>query len=195
VVGALKDLSPVEREKVAAAVASAQARTQSIFSLAVVPASDRYHLYPIVWGAGLALFVLCGVAVGAPHVGLRMASAIVLTVFLVASLLLEWQPLRMLAVPKRIKHDHARAFAHRQFAVHVLSHPEKKGGVLFFVSLAERYAEIIADHALHQAAGPAAWDKIVGDFTSAAAQGRIADGFVAGVNACGAILETHRPAA
>jgi putative membrane protein len=65
--------------------------------------------------------------------------------------------------------------------------------MLFFVSLSERYAELIADHALHQAAGQAAWDSIVGDFTAEAARGRLADGIVKASNACGALLEKHHP--
>ncbi len=194
-VGALKSLSPAEREKVAAAVAAAQARTYARFALVIVTASDRYHLYPVVWGATFALVTLGGLATGAPHMDLRWASTIVMAVFLVASLMLEWTPLRLFVVPKRAKHSHAHALAHREFAARILSHPEHKGGVLFFVSLAERYAEIMADHALHQAAGQEAWDKILADFTSAAGKGRIADGFIAGAGACGALLARHHPKA
>ncbi|MGB8363695.1 MAG: hypothetical protein ACLQUZ_08030 [Rhizomicrobium sp.] len=194
-VGALKDLAPAERDRVAAAVAAAQARTDARFALVVVPASDRYHLYPVVWGAALA-FVAAGImALAWPHLTLRLAFSVETLVFVVASLLLEWRPLRFLVVPKRAKHEHARALAHREFAARILAHPEHGGGVLFFVSLGERYAQIIADHALHAKAGQAAWDKIVADFVTAAGQGHIAEGFVAGANACGALLATHAPKA
>lgn len=189
----LKNLAPAEREKVTAAVAAAQARTQARFALVVVPASDRYRLYPVVWGAGAALIAAGVMAVFWPHLGLRLAFAVETLVFVVASLLLEWRPLRFFVVPKRSLHDHARALAHREFAARILAHPDRQGGVLFFVSLGERYAEIIADHALHAKAGQAAWDKIVANFVAAAGQGRVADGFVAGANACGALLATHAP--
>lgn len=194
-VGALKDLSPVERERVAAAVAAAQARTGARFSLAVVHASDRYRLYPVLWGAGLSLAALGVIAIVSPQLNVRLAFAAVTAIFVIASFILEWQPLRLMIVAKRVKHDHARALAHREFAVRVLSHPDRKGGVLFFVSLAERYVEIIADHALHQAAGQEAWDAIVREFTNSAAHGHIAEGFIASADACGAILAAHRPAA
>jgi putative membrane protein len=194
-VSGLHHLTPAEREKIAGAVAAAQAGSDSRFALVVVPASDRYHLYPVVWGAGVALIALAALALGLPQLELRPAAMIVVGIFLAASLVLEWRPLRMLSVPRRAKHAHAHALAHREFAVRVLAHPEKKGGVLFFVSLAERYAEIIADHALHEAAGQAAWDGIVAEFTSAAARGRIADGFLAGCEACGALLAEHHPRA
>lgn len=185
------DLAPADRERIAAAIAAAQARTEARFALVVVPVSDRYHLYPVVWGACLALIAAGVIAFFWPHLGLRLAFSIQAIIFMIASLALEWRPLRLLVVPRRAKHDHARALAHREFAARILSHPER--GVLFFVSLAERYAEVIADHALHAQAGQAQWDKIFADFTDAARRGRIADGFVAGANACGALLETHRP--
>ncbi len=141
----------------------------------------------------LALVALCAPALGLPRFDLRAATIIVFAVFLFASLVLEWRPLRMAIVPKRVKHAHARTLAHREFAVRILSHPEHDGGVLFFVSLAERYAEIIADHHLHQAAGQAAWDGIVSDFTRHAARGAFADGIVVAAKACGTLLEEHHP--
>jgi len=192
-VAALKGLTSADHEKINAAIAAAQDRTHARFAFVVVPASDRYQLYPVVWGSMLALVVLCALALAWPHLDLRLAAITVVAVFVVASLLLEWRPLRMAAVPKRVKHAHARMLAHREFAVRILSHPEHGGGVLFFVSLAERYAEIIADHRLHQAAGQAIWDGIVSDFTRHAARGKFADGIIGAANACGTLLEEHHP--
>jgi putative membrane protein len=194
-VSALRGLTSADHEKVTAAVAAAQARTHARFALVVVPASDRYQLYPILWGAMLALLVLCALAFAWPHLDLRLAAIVVVAVFVVTSLVLEWRPLRMAVVPKRVKHGHARMLAHREFAVRILSHPEHGGGVLFFVSLAERYAEIIADHRLHQAAGQAAWDGIVSDFARHAAKGHFADGIIGAAKACGTLLEEHHPKA
>lgn len=71
--------------------------------------------------------------------------------------------------------------------------PTARVEFLFFVSLGERYTEVIADSALHYAAGQDAWEKIVADFTTAAGSGHIAHGFIAGINACGAFLEKHQP--
>jgi putative membrane protein len=193
-------LTPDEQKRVDAAIADAQAKTRARFAVVVVRASDRYRFYPVLWGvitafAAFGLIALLNPFLPPtyPHIGLRMTFAVVTAIFLVISLVLEWAPLRLGLVPRHVKNDHARALAHREFAVRILSHADRQGGVLFFVSLAERYAEVIADHALHQAAGQEAWDRIVADFTSAAARGQLADGFVAGAEACGALLEQHQP--
>ncbi len=197
-VGALKNLSPEERERVSAAIADAQARTHARFAFIVVHASDRYRLYPVLWGAAIAILSLGAMALGVhyrvlPPISLSFAFVIEAAIFVLFSLALEWLPLRMAVVPHRAKHDHARVLAHREFAVRILSHPEHGGGVLFFVSLAEHYAEIIADHRLHQAAGQEAWNGIVSDFTRHAARGRFADGIIGAAKACGALLEEHHP--
>jgi putative membrane protein len=199
-VGALKNLTPDERARVSEAVAAAQSRTQARFAFVVVHASDRYHLYPVVWGAALAILSLGAMALGVhykafPPIALSFAFTVQAAVFVLASLLLEWLPLRILIVPKHAKHAHARTLAHREFAVRILSHPGHGGGALFFVSLAERYAEVIVDHVLHQAVGQAEWDRIVSEFTAKAARGQMADGVVAAANACGALLEQHHPKA
>jgi len=187
-----RELSPTERKDVAAAIASARARTKAQFVLVIVPESDHYRFYPPIWAACASLVAAGIIALAFPHLGLRVAFIIQAALFAMLTLALEWRPLRLLAAPPGAKHAAAHACANREFTARVLAHPDRKGGVLFFVSLGEHYAEVIADSALHKAAGQAAWDKIVADFTAEARAGRIAQGFVAGVNACGALLEAHR---
>jgi len=79
-------------------------------------------------------------------------------------------------------------FAHREFAARVLASHERKGGMLFFVSLGERYAEILADRDTHERVGAARWNRIVADYVDSARGGRVADGIVAAVAACSAVL-------
>jgi putative membrane protein len=66
--------------------------------------------------------------------------------------------------------------------------------VLIFVSVAERYVEILADEGIHQRMPAGAWDQIVTDFTAQVRAGRIAAGFLQAIDACGARLIEHFPA-
>ncbi len=65
--------------------------------------------------------------------------------------------------------------------------------MLFFVSLGERYVEVIADRDIHARVPEGIWDRIVADFIAAVKAGRLADGFIAAIEACAAVLETHYP--
>jgi putative membrane protein len=186
-------MSAEDSARIQTALAAAERRTQMHLSVSVVPASDRYALFPIVWGAGVALFAGAVMALAWPQLSSREAFAVEAGVFLVSSLLFDWWPLRMLVVPRHIRGRHARAMAHHEFAARILASHERKGGVLFFVSLGERYAEIIADHETHARVGEAAWKKIVGNYLAAAKQGRIADGIVTAIDACAAVIAPAPP--
>jgi putative membrane protein len=66
-------------------------------------------------------------------------------------------------------------------------------GVMLFVSLAERYAEIIADSGINSRVSQDTWDGVVTALIAHAKQGRVADGFVEAVGTVGALLAQHFP--
>jgi putative membrane protein len=81
----------------------------------------------------------------------------------------------------------------RQFFAQGLHHTEKRTGVLIFASVAERYAEIIADAGINAKVMPDAWEGAVADLVAGLKEGRAADGFIAAIEQCGAILAEHFP--
>ena len=186
-------LSPQDEVRIRAAAVDVQKRTCSRFALVVVPASDRYALYPLVYGTILALTVGAILAMLWPGLGLRTGFAITAGTAVVASLLFDWWPLRLILVPKHIKQAHARALAYREFAAQVLSSREHDNGMLFFVSLGERCVEIIADSDLHKRIGEEACREIVAKFSATANTGQLAEGLLTGIAASAAILEKHNP--
>ena len=96
-------------------------------------------------------------------------------------------------MPKRIKHAHAWQLAHREFNAHAIANPNQPHRILLFVSLGERYVEIIADHETHALAPAGTWNKIVDEFLATVKAGHVADGVLAAIAACGAILKEHHP--
>jgi putative membrane protein len=183
-----RQLTTDEKARIQAAVAAAEARTHVHVAVSIVPASDRYLLYPLVWAAVAALVAGGILAFVWPHLALSEGFAAEAIIFVVLSFLLDWWPLRLLLVPRHIRERNAQALAHREFAARVLASHERKGGVLFFVSLGERYAEILADGDTHERVGATQWNHIVADYVDSAQRGRVADGIVAAVAACSAVL-------
>ncbi|HEX6842343.1 MAG TPA: TPM domain-containing protein, partial [Stellaceae bacterium] len=186
-------LSTAERERIHAATAAVERRTSALFALTIVPVSERYLVFPLVWGAVLALAATGVLALVRPDLGIGLGFVINAALFIVLSLVLDWLPLRLMLVPRRARHAHARQLAHREFAARILANAQHRNGVLFFVSLGERYVEIIADRDIHARVPAGIWDKIVADFIAAVKAGRLADGFIAALDACAALLETHYP--
>jgi len=177
-------LTDEEKKRIHAAVAAAEARTHVHIATAIVPASDRYALYPLVWGALATLIAGGGVALFWPQLPQREGFAIEAALFVAVSLVLDWWPLRIRLVPQRIRHSRASAFAHREFAVRVLGNSSGRSGLLLFASLGERYVELLADREVHKRVGTEAWNRIVADLVAAARASRIADGIVAAIEAC-----------
>jgi putative membrane protein len=187
-------LSRDERARLHAACDTAEKRTSARFELVTVPVSDRYALYPLIYGAVVGLAVLGALALFWPELTLRTGFLATAVAFAAASFLFEWLPLRLMLVPRHAKHWECWELAHRSFASRVLAQTDRKTGILLFVSLGERYVEVVTDRDVDLKVPQSAWDAIIKDFTAAAKQKRLADGLVAAVEACTKVLETHYPA-
>ena len=65
--------------------------------------------------------------------------------------------------------------------------------MLIFVSLAEHYARIVADDGIAQKVHNAEWQAAIDALTAHMRDGRIAEGFIAAIERCGAVLAAHAP--
>lgn len=186
--------TPAEHQRIDAAVAAIERDTSADLCVVVARASDRYSLYPLVFAALAAILVGAIISPIRPGVSSRTIILIELMLAIALTLILDWLPLRLRLVPTRVKHARAWQLAHREFNAHVLAAPNQPHRILLFVSLGERYVEIIADHETHALAPEGVWRRIVDEFLTTVKAGRVADGFLAAVTACGAILREHHPA-
>ncbi len=168
--------------------------TSADLCVVVTRASDRYALYPVVWAAIGAIVLGALISLLRPEIASRTVIEIQLWFLIAMTLLLDWLPLRLRLVPKRVKHAHAWQLAHREFNAHAMANPEQQHRILLFVSLGERYVEIVADHETHALAPAGSWNKIVDDFLTTVKAGRVADGVLDAIASCGSILKTHHPA-
>jgi putative membrane protein len=185
-------ISDADKARVADAIRTAEAGTSGeIFCVIARHASD-YRLVPLVWAALLAL------AVPLPLIYLTswrvtMIYLAQLAVFAVGSLVLSLPLLRFHVVPRRVMQERAHAEAMRQFWAQGLHLTENRTGVLIFASTAERYAEIIADTGIYRKVDAHVWDNAVAALIAGIKAGRAADGFVAAIEQCGAVLAQHFP--
>jgi putative membrane protein len=188
-------LSADDRARVQQALAAAQARTSARFATMIVPVSDHYAMYPLAWAGMIALVAGAALALFWQGIGLRLGFLLEAAAFGATAVALEWRPLRLVLVPKRIKQLRARNMAHREFAAGILAAHDKKEGLLFFAALAERYVEIIASRDVHTHVGEEAWRCIVSDFSARAQTDGLADAFISAIDACADHLATHFPKA
>ena len=183
----MRALSQADHDRLKVAIAQAEERTRLHIATVVVPASDRYVAYPLAYGALFALALGGVLALFWPHFSIRLAFVLETFGFALVSLVLDWMPIRLLLVPRSVQRARAHTLAHREFAARILT--THKGGLLLFVSLGERYVELMADRDLHIRVGQKVWDDIVSGVTTSAGSKPLADCLLAAINAAAAAAE------
>lgn len=181
-----------EYRRIDAATTEVERNTTANLDLVVTRVSDRYSMYPLV-GAAFGALAIAGIAaLTRPGMSGRSAILIELILLIAFTLLLDWLPMRLTIVPARVKRAHARQLAHREFSAQAAGNGDRKR-ILLFVSLGERYVEILTDQATHALVSSETWEKMVADFLTEVKAGRVADGIVGAIEACGTVLATHHP--
>jgi putative membrane protein len=192
-VDALHTLSQADRQRVRAAVDAARKATSAKFDFVVVPASEHYALYPVVWSAVLSIVLTGALSLVRPHLTIGAGVMVTAALFVLLSFLLELWPVRMALAPRKVKRVMCSRMARHQFSAHLISRDTGHNGVMLFVSLAEHHLEIIAERDAHAAVPAGTWDRIVTDAT-AKVSGNLADGLVDSISVCGAVLSKAFPA-
>ena len=186
--------SDEDRARIKAAINAAEKNTSGEFVAVVARFSDHYVFLPLLWAAVIALlvpgiFLMLSMPLRFSHI-----YEVQLSVFVLLAVLLLFIPeLHLALIPKHIKHARASRLAKAQFYLQGVHLTREHVGVLFFVSLAERYVEIVADHGIHGKIGEEHWQAIVRDFVDRVRQGDVVDGFAAAIAACGDAMSTHYP--
>jgi putative membrane protein len=188
-------LNSSERQALHAATAAAEARTSARIAVVTVPVSDRYGLYPLVFGAVVGFFVFTVLAGFFPHLALREAFLITAAVAAIATYALEIMALRLMVVPRHAKNWECWELAHRAFASRILAKNDRKTGICFFVSLGERYVEVVTDRDVDLHIPQTVWDAIIKDFLAEAKQGRVGAALPKAVDACATVLAQYYPPA
>lgn len=177
---------------IAAAIRTAEQRTSGQLICVLAHASSRYAYVSILWASVLALALPWPLIYLTPWSVERIFLA-QLALFIAAGLVFSSTPLRLKLVPRRMQHGRAHRAALEQFFLRRVGHTAKRTGVLIFVSLAERYARIVADEGIAAKVPNAQWQAAIDALTGHMRDGRIAAGFVAAVERCGAVLAEHAP--
>lgn len=188
-------LSAADRERIAEAVATAEAGTAAEIVVAVEtdPCEEADATVALALAGFLAIF-----SAGPLHF---LGASFALTILLQAAI---FAALAMLAASSRVRRAlhidrlpsaAAHEAAMRAFADLHVGATRWRTGVLIHVAVADRHVEVIADEGVHEAVAPETWRETVAAIASAARDDRLIDGIVVGVGRCGAALAEALPPA
>jgi putative membrane protein len=205
-------LTDSDREKVSAAIAAAESNTSGEIVAVATPISDAYHDVALHW-ALVPLFAVLAWAAWSPTALtwwydflfggwspdptqsqlLTLLMFFAALKFTIALLILKWMPLRLLLTPGATKHRRVRRRAVAIFQAAAAGRTAGKTGILIYVSMAERRAEIVADEAIHKLTDDHAWGEAMHALIADVREGRPGDGIVAAIERVGAVLAEHFP--
>lgn len=205
-------LSEDDFQRVTAAVAQAERESDGEIVTIVARRSDAYHdvalhyavlamllvpawwaLVPqswIDWWSGLLLG--WNAELTRPIVMLALFVKLI-AAFLVVRLVLAWRPLRLALTPGRTKSRRVHRRAVELFRASCEMKTRGRTGVLIYLSLEERRAEIVADRAIAEQVAPEIWGEAMALLVDEVKQGRPGAGLALAVEKVGAVLAPILP--
>lgn len=205
-------LSDSDRQKIADAIAAAEAKSRGEIVAVATPISDAYHDVGLHW-ALVPLFAVLAWAAWRPTALiwwydflfggwspdptlselLTLLMVFAALKFTIALLIFKWMPLRLILTPGATKHRRVRRRAVTIFKAAAERRTTGRTGILIYLSMAERRAEIIADEAVHQVTDDHDWGEAMSLLIADVRDGRPADGIVAAIERVGTVLAEHFP--
>lgn len=205
-------ISAIDRDAIAAAIAREEQRTSGeIFCVLARSVSD-YRETPLAYAAAAALTVpaiavllgfdpaVLGAAIPAwraahgPDLDALTGYILVQGAIFTAVGLLSWiRPVRIALTPRWLKRNRVHKAALEQFLAKGIHLTEARTGVLIFIALEDRHAEIVADEGIYRQTPPEVWAEIVAALITDVRRGDATAAFLAAIERAGALLAAHFP--
>lgn len=211
---AITTISDLDRDRIAAAVSAAEGHSAGEIVTIITGQSDDYADLALIWSIFVAFLALAALSIAPDfylgiydrltggwmqqwHPGQIFAVALLVASLKFAGmwLLQLWRPLRLLLVPGPVKHHRVRARAVTCFKVGAERRTHGRTGILIYLSMRERRAEIVADEAIAGKVPAEVWGDAMAAMLGPIREGRIADGMIAGIDKVGEVLAGHFPRA
>jgi putative membrane protein len=187
-----RTLAAEDHDRISAAILDAERRTSGEIVCVLARESTDATALPMLLAA-LAALIAPWPLLGFTTLPVNIILLVQLLTFFVLTLVLCMPRVRIALVPRAARRAMAHRMAMEQFMIRGIGRKENRTGVLIFVSLAERYARIVADRAIADRVPNSEWQHAVNELIAHTSQGDIPGGFVAAIERCGRILEANFP--
>ena len=185
-------VSAQDRERISDAVRAAEEKSSGEIVCVLAQTSSDATALPVLIAA-IAALTLPWLLVAFTAMTVQRILSLQIAAFLVLLVVLCLPRIRVALMPRKVRRGIAYRAAMEQFTTRGISRKKDRCGILIFVSLAERYARIIADDGIAGRVPQSEWQAAIDALVAHIREDRIADGFIAAINLCGDELARHFP--
>lgn len=146
--------------------------------------SDEYTYIPVVYAAVVALIYPMIHITFFPSINQENIYNIQLIFFAITLFIVHNPIVKYALIPKSVKHKRASNNAHKQFIMQGLHKTSNHQAVLFFVSIKEKYVEIIVDSGVSEKIDNEFLEKVVYHFTQKVKEGDFGEGYLDAIEMC-----------
>lgn len=190
----MKQIDEALKTQIKEAIENAERESSCEFVTVITQKSGNYRIYAFFVAALSALLI--------PHLILWLTNWLSVAEvlrqqivgFIFLMILTQLSFVINLLVPTAIMQRQAALVAAESFRKFGLYKTKKRRAVLFFVSVDERFATIIADTGIEEKIDPSVWESIIETFRMNLNTKGIAQGYLEAIRGCGEILKREFPA-
>jgi putative membrane protein len=189
------ELSERDRARISDAIRAGEARTtgEIVCVLARTSAAEATTALPVL----AAVVALCvpWLLMAYTTMSVQLMLSLQVLTFLGLLVVSCLPQVRTALIPRAVRRAIAHRLAMEQFVIRGIARTKERTGIMIFVSLAERYARIIADDGIAARVSQAEWQGAVDSLVAHLREGRVADGFISATGFCADVLAKHFPSA
>jgi uncharacterized membrane protein len=160
------DMKQEQKDAISLAAEAAKKKTSAHIVTVVAHKSDIMLGHTQLWGLVLGI----AVALGCWYYGIVASFPKLLIIELlpvvIISLIPELRHLMLRLLPRRLVHYHAARRAYEEYISLTHNMPATEPVVFFYISMAERYTHILANHIVREKIPYSAWNPVVAAFTA-----------------------------
>jgi putative membrane protein len=172
------------QEKITSKIKEVEAKSSCELVAMITQKSDEYTFIPIMYAALFSLIYPMFHFTFFTTTDLLTIYNMQLLVFAVILLIVQNPYIKYALIPRSVKHKRASHNAHKQFIIQGLHRTSSHQAVLFFVSMKEKYVEIIVDSGISEKIDNEFLENVVHHFTQKVKKGDFAEGYLDAIEMC-----------
>lgn len=187
-IGKMKTISEKTKTNIEKAIQKVEKQSSCELVAVITQKSGSYTSVSLLITSVMALILPAFILIWRPFVDIITLYQIQIVFFVTLFLLLSIEKILLWVIPKKILHKNAKLKAFETFNILGLQKTSNHQAVMIYVSIYERYVQIITDSAISNEIDNTVWQDTIDKFTARVKNKEFGDGYLEAIKEIGKIL-------